>query len=886
MPPLRLKMLPRDHLIDRLHAGRDNRLILVTGSAGSGKTSIVCQWLEKSGLDTAWYSLDEADNDPDLFFRYFLTSLGKVDGHINNVMDPWLQGQKRIVAQEMFPYLSTEMASLNKDIYVVLDDFHLITSSEIHGFLSNLINQVLPVLHLIVISRRAMPFSVSRLKVRNQMMEITAQDMKLTYKETERFFREIMPVKLSSGQVQELTRHMEGWVGGLQLFSLSLQGRKTVDVLDKILSKASEEAADYLIDEVVTTQPEKMKSFLYATTHLARFNVELCREVTGSPDAAEILEEALKNNLFLVPLDTEGNWYRYHNLFSKAVRRRLHKKSGDGAGSVYRIAALWFARNGYLEDAFRHAFDSKDFEFAADLLEDFLMVLYDRYEIVSFRRWIHKLPRDVFSARALLRLFDCRIRIESVYLTEVSEILDDIEEHQDGAFSRYEGQKRELCEDLLLVLRRVLPDWYDPEAADIENLEKALRQISPTSKALSAFWNTVPFSYFYKGKILRAASALNNARTSIFSSGSPSAIMIWYRVNGTVERYMGHLCRSESIMAEAIHFFSTSGLPQPQPRFMVDLQVAWIHYQRNDVEKALEIALSVVRYVEQTRFSYEIADVYHLLALVYLSISDTDKLERSIQKMMKGARDIGTPSHIALAEAQIARLAIAQGNSDAGDSWLGSRGFSVDELFSLRFVTESLAYTELLTLHGRVRETLGILDTLRRRCSDESMMEAVLEIDVIRTGNLCTLGETEAAKAVLKGALEFSESEGYLRPFVNRAGAIKTILAKLVAPSDSGSGLSVKRSYLDSVIRACGLTESDITGSKSNMARRLGDLTHRETEILELMASGLRDKEIAEKAFISLHTAKTHIKHIFEKLDVTTRVQAIRRAEEIKKKSN
>lgn len=882
VPPLRAKMLPRERLVQRLASGRDCRLLLVTGNAGSGKTSLVCQWIVKERPSVAWYSLDEADNDSDLFFRYLLTSLGALDAGLGAALGPWLEGQKRLKGPDITPRLVEHLIRLTTDVYMVLDDYHLITASEIHDAIAHLLNQTLPKFHTVIVSRHSMPFPVSRLKVRNQMVEISSEEMKFTYKETERFFREILPVKLSAGQIQELTGHMEGWVGGLQLFGLSLKGKETVDALSRILSKASEEAADYLIDEVVSTQPAKVRAFLGATALLDRFNADLCREVTGLPEAGEMLDYAYRNNLFLVSLDDEGGWYRYHHLFAKAVRRKARISSAAEWMQVYRSAALWFAAKGYLEDAFRHAFASEDVEFAADMLEDYLMVLYEQDEIASFRRWIHKVPRGAYARRALLRLFDCRFKIETVQLSDVPAILNEIDDRRDEVLGRYEGYKRKLCDDLLLLFRRVLPHWSDPENADISHLEEALGQISTENRALSAFRTTIPFGYFYKGNMLLARKALKQAWESVCSSGNRSAVMIWFRVAATVERFQGGLRRSEAILKEGYLFLQRSGLSGAHLKFMLDLQMAWIDYARNDVEKAFESAMTVLRYVEQTGFLYEVVDVNYLLALIFVARGDTDRADRSIQRMQRAARSIGTPSLIALTDAYIARLRIAGGRMELAEEWMNGRKLSMTEPFSLRFAFECLTHADLLSARGGLREALSILGTLRGRCVGQNMMEAVLEIDLLRSANLYALNDRQTARTVMVEALGFSEPEGYVRPFVERARAISPVLVDLAAGRSKGQ----KPSYLASVMKASGVTESTALWPQDSRGKDIANLTRREVEILELMAAGYRDKEIAEKAFISRHTAKTHIKHIFEKLDVATRVQAIRRAEELRALKN
>jgi LuxR family transcriptional regulator, maltose regulon positive regulatory protein len=881
IPPLRERMLLRKHLLERLSAGEASRLILINGTAGSGKTSLVCQWIGERKRRVAWYSLDETDNDPDFFFRYFLTALSSIDPRLESDVGPWVYGQKRLVASDIIARLMDYAIDLHEDLYLVLDDYHVITSQRIHDALAHLLNQELPRIHLIVISRYSVPLPLSRLKVRNRMVAISSEEMKFSYKETEQFFREIIPVALSTGQVQELTRHMEGWVGGLQLFGLSLRGKETVETLSNVLNRACEDAADYLIDEVVTIQTEKTRTFLYTTALLGRFNADLCREVTGISDSRGMLDHLHRNNLFLIPLDDDGMWWRYHHLFSRAVTKKAQILSDENCRQVYRKAALWFAKNGYFEDAFRQAFESGDVEFAADMLEDYLMVLYERYEIASFRRWLLKLPRDVFARRALLRLFDCRFRIDSLQLSEVPAILKDIEARKDEGFSRYQGNKRKLCEDFLVIFSHTFPHLLDFEHTDISSFQNAHGHFSLESWLSSWFLTNISFAHFHKGRMHLAAGAIERASEAVFASGNLTSAMIWFRVAATIERFQGHLNRSEKILHDAYRFFTEKGLLSAKLRFMLDLQWAWIFYQRNDLNKAREYALTVSRYVEQTRFLFEVVDVNYLLALISVAMNEDDKVDRYLQRIRSAAQDLGMPSLIALTEAYAARLYVARQDVIEAEKWLKKRNLSLGEPFSLRFVTECLAWADVLSFRSSRRDALAILDNLRGLCAQQGMAEAVLEIDILRAANLYELHDRHTARSVMREALRFSEAEGYIRPFVTYSQAISSVLADM-AFNHSQTPASRKRNpHLDMICNACGLDDTALTGSSDSPARGPADLTRRETEILELMGAGYRDKEIAEKIFVSLNTVRTHTRHILGKLEAKSRLQAIRRMEEL-----
>jgi LuxR family transcriptional regulator, maltose regulon positive regulatory protein len=873
MPSLNARMIQRTHLVDRLSAERDRRLIVISGAAGSGKTSLVCQWINKDRIPVAWYSLDKADSESGMFFHYLLAALSVMDSEPASLVGLWLQKQKRFSGKDIIPLLIENLADLPEDIYLVLDDYHLNTSKRIHDALLYLLDHIPPKMHIVIISRYGVPFPMSHFKVRNQMVHISAEDMKFTEKETEQFFTEIIPVKLSTDEVHELARYTEGWVGGLQLLGLSLKEKYTFESLSNILTRARQDTTDYLIDEVITVQPKNIKTFLYRTALLDRFNVDVCREVTGMADTPEILDHVYRNNLFLTSLDTERKWYCYHHLFSEAIRKQL-KISPDAFCEVHRKAALWFSQNDYLEDAFRHAFASGDFEFAADLLEDYLLHLYERYEVAASLRWLAKLPHEVFMQRPLLRLYECCFKIESFQLPDIEATLTDIEDLQTRAFERYEGVKKALCQDLFLYFKSILPCYRDPAPADVDQLDEALQRISLEDRLFPyVIKDIIASRHFFRGDLPRARDTLREASAKIFSSESTWAKMIWFGTAAYVERWQGHLCRAEAVLQEGFELLDQKGLSDTPLKFMLYAPMAWVFYFRNDLEKALEYGAIAMKFAEESRSVTTIFERSMLLAFIYQARGEAEKAYQYMKKIQDISKAIGNSNLIRSTDACIALLTMWLGDFRWTKQWVDRRKLCMDELFSFRLALECLAYAELLYRNGQYGDAGHMLETLRDRCGNQNTMEPMLSIDLLHSATLYALNDQDRAKNIMERALAFSESEGYIIPFVCLARDISPILIDMAGILSNDQGLS----HLMTIMKACGIDRSSAA-----MPRGYGDLTHREIEILELLTAGLRDKEIAERAFVSLPTVKTHVRHIFEKLNVCTRVQAIRRAEELK----
>ncbi len=598
IPPMKSRMIMRRHLTDRLREGSSSRLVVICGLPGSGKTSLACQWIAEDHLPVAWYSLDKTDNDADLFFRYLLTSLGTIDDTIASQVAPLLQELRQFSGPEIIPLIIRLFVDLPRDIYLVLDDYHLIHTKEIHDALSYFLEYMPPRMHMVILSRHAIPLSLSRFRVRSQLTEIVASDLKFTEEETERFFTDIMPVTLTTDEVHELARYTEGWVGGLQLFGLSLKGKGLNDLGD-ILSRACQETTDYLIDEVIKVQPRKVKTFIQTTALLDRFNVDLCREVTGFTDTPDILEHLYRNNLFLIPLNTENTWHRYHHLLSEAVRKGVKNINPALYRDIQRKAALWFARHGYLEDAFRHAFASEDYEFVADIMEDNVILFQEQYEVRACRRWLGNLPGDIYTKRPLLRLYECGIKMGSLRLDDAAATLRDIEERKEILFGRYKGLKRRLCDDLLTHFKSLLLFCRDPAGADLSELSDAAQNISSENALLSGLVRMqIGITHFLRGDLSLASGALREASLTILPSESLWAQLTWCRHASSVERIRGRLHRAMAVLKDASALLEQRRYQETHLRSLLYLPMAWLAYYRNDVEEALGYAELGTEYAE------------------------------------------------------------------------------------------------------------------------------------------------------------------------------------------------------------------------------------------------------------------------------------------------
>lgn len=875
IPPL-TQLVFRKHLVDTLSDAGKRRLAVVSGPAGSGKTSLVRQWLAQDNPTVAWYSLDKADNDFDIFFRYLITCLSATSKDLKKRLDPMLQDRAMLSYQTIVSRLIHILLELDRTLFIVLDDYHDITTIEIHDFIYRLISHIGPNVHFVIISRRNIPFSLSHFKVRDQLVEVSAENLKFSERETKLFFDQILSIPISMEEIRQLSRYMEGWIGGIQLFGLSIRGNQRNHTFTRTLIKACRQSTNYLMDQVIENQPESVNQFIFTTALLDRFNVDLAKHLLGINDTSDLFDYVLNNNFFLLPLDEKGQWFRYQHVLSEAVRERVRQSDPQLWHRTYCNASLWLAQNGYFEDAFRYALSSEDMEFTANLLEAYLLHIYDRCEYASGTRWLAKLPHDIFIQRPLLRLHAVGQKIESFRFTDIEAILKDIEANQKSAFNQYQGRKRQLCIDLFTYFRSVMSHYYkDPLNADLEQMDADSSSISNENKILSAYIKIhMALSYMLKAEPVQASKALKDASTIIFSSDRLWPRMMWSRTMATVERMQGRLLRSEILLQEAMRFLSERNLSNLPLKYMLYLPMGWNFYYRNDLDQAFTYADAAVKYAEKVKLSRDIIESNLLLALIFQARGQREALEACQRKMVKITNQIDVPYISVDSDLWIARISMFQGDIQGGQYWSDHRKLTIKDDFSNRFINECLAQAELFHRLKRYKDVVHWLEKLRMMCIDRKMMEKVLEIDLLVGAALYADDEQDKALALVNGALSFSATEPYVRPFVNHADSLYPVLFRIKAMKST-------HAHLRAIWTACGYGNEKTDSTKSPEPKAVPPLTMRETEILKMMALGYQYKEIAEKACISTETVKTHAKHIYEKLKVNSKLQAVRKGREL-----
>ena len=580
VPPLSPGIVECQRLIQELQNGIHGKLTLVSAPAGFGKTTLVCQWIDQQKVPVAWYSLDGDDNEPSVFYRYLLATLQSSDNSLKVAFDPLFQGQKMPVGKEILAQVVDQLSNLPRKTLLIFDDYHFIQSQTIHDDVFYLLQNSPPQLHTTIMTRSDPPFPLSRFRARQEMKEIRTTDLRFSEKEAAQFFREGMQLDLSNEQVHELHSRTEGWIVGLHIIGLSLQKSKDFNGLTTDFPTQNKYLLDYLLEEVLDKQPKEVQDFLLKTSILKQLHVDLCRDLTGIDHVFDLLEQLERANSFIIPLDNNHEWYRYHPLFAEMLQLRLKYSEKESIEKLHKKAACWFAKKGYFEEAFQHGFSSNDLKFVADLLENNLMSLLANYELETGRRWLEKFSGEELQHHFLLKLYHALFIFLQEEFTNIDAIIAGLEDSLNHETKRYPDAKRKYAQDLFLALK-VSCLFYKDSVQVLPTAKTALQTISPQNTvALWLVQGVLSAAYIKQGDIEPAAELVRSALSSFKHSDPKESVYIkMHLINrqADLERLHGRLHNAEKLIKDAFQCARREGITLRPGLAMFNITLAQIY---------------------------------------------------------------------------------------------------------------------------------------------------------------------------------------------------------------------------------------------------------------------------------------------------------------------
>lgn len=858
-PPRQAHDIARPFLVKRLDAGVSRKLTLVCAAAGFGKSTLISQWAQDCPYPSAWLSLDKDDRDPSRFLEYLVTSIEVVSQTVGAGIAALLRGTPPASAETVLTLLVNQLSKISGKLVLVLDDYHLAASAPVNEALTFLIDHMPAQLHLVVASREEPELSLGRLRVVGQLMEIRQKDLRFALDEAAEFFNAGLDISLSKPQVLALETRTEGWISGLKLAAISLRTHKDPGTFIASFTGSHHFVQDYLIEEVLHQQPADVQSFLLRTSVLDRLCGPLCDAVLQSFGAQQILNQLDYANLFIVPLDAERRWYRYHHLFSDLLRQRLRQK--EPAEPLHLRASQWYEANGLDVEAFQQAALANDLPGAIRLIDGNGMPLYFRGETAPVVQWLSSLPHAALNSHPSLWVAFSWSLLFAGQPGQLEEKLLGAEAAvrmapQDLSTMETHGQ--------IAVLRAWLAVYRNEADAIYTHASRALVLLNPDSRpARTAAQCALGVAQMFRGERVEASVAFSK----VIGAGRSSGNLMFAAVASTAlagiqaTDYKLHLAATTyrdviQMIADPTHVLG----------FEAHLGLAKILYDWNALDEAESLARLCSELVTRAKSASELgADVLRARLML---IRNEDIEAEALLARMDGVTNTGPLTDRMREAADLRVLQMLR---------RGEINKAVD-LASTHQLPLGLART--LLAQGKGLDALHAIESHRRNMDTQARVQDAVKAMVVQAIIYQGMGDMDKALHVLREAVVLAQSQGSIRLFVDEGAPMKTLLTQL----QDETGIS---KYVSQLLASLGTPmphEKRVTLASGAPSSHLplSAFSQRELEILRLIQEGHSNQQISEQLFLSLSTVKWHNQNIFSKLDVQRRTEAVARALQLK----
>lgn len=871
IPPWRTAAVARPRLLERLTAGLDQnrKLTLVSAPAGYGKTTLVTGWIHSltqggGNLRAAWLSLDEADNEPERFLGYWLAAFQQVDESLGEKIQPLLSLPPLRVppARVLLDELLNELAASAFPILLTLDDYHVITNPQIHEALAYFIDHQPAHIHLVLTTRADPPLPLARLRARGQMTEIRAPDLRFTPEEERRFFDLSMNLPLAEEFLCALDERTEGWAAGLQLAGLALQNL-TGDRRQRFIETfrgSHRYVLDYLAEEVIRQQGEEIRAFLIQTSILDRFNAGACCALTGRADAQAVIAYLEQVNLFIVPLDDERIWYRYHHLFSDYLRTLLTKPEQI---ELNKKASVWHETNNLMVEAVKYALASADLDFAADVVERALQkdTTWSGGNVALLSSWLDALPPQALHTRPQLSLNASHL----LYLSGRFELAE-------KCIAQAEKSLRSLPATPEAEQMLALAALYRGSIASVRGeVQQAIEQTTLAQSRLPRENHLAQARAFFSlGLAYELSGQTEQAVQNYLQSSDEAALagVLFPAIHARCAAAQVQISQGRLHLAEQT---CQQTLQLAQGARLAPLGLVWsilgsIALERNDLAAAERLLQDGIALARQGGLMDDVILGLAFLARLRAYQGNPTSAFAAVQEVKSGMQGYGIQRMSMLASAYLARLQLYMGQKQAAAQWAAdyqsSRATPPGEF-------EELTLVRVLLATGELNPLPAILHPLLEKATAAGQQQTCIEVMMLLGLFHQAKQETQAALDWLGKSLRLAASEGYARIFLDEGQPLLDLLPRV---------RSAAPELVDTLL-AVSTPESE--SYPTPLAVLPDPLSEQEIRVLLLIVAGKSNQEIAAELVISVGTAKWHVHNILQKLGVSNRPQAIARAREL-----
>lgn len=872
VPRRRRNVVARSRLDHRVDLAALPAVVLVSAPAGFGKTTLVTGWLaDRPGV--AWLSLDHRDRDPAVFWAYVIGALRKVAPEVGADALATLQATPTAL-DAVVTSLANDLADLPRDVVLVLDDFHVIESLDVHESMLLLLEHLPAQLHLVVATRADPGWPLAGLRASGELVEVRAADLRFTAEEATTYLNDAMGLQLTSADVDVLEARTEGWIAALQLAALSLQDRDDPAAFIEQFAGEDRFVVDYLADEVLDRQEDDVRDFLLETSVLGRLSAELCAAVTGRPDAGAVLDRIDRANLFLVALDDHRRWYRYHHLFGDVLRSRLADERPERLAELHRRASDWFDAAGDRTEGVRHALAAGDVDRAAELIELGIPDLRQARRDATQQEWLGSLPEEAFRTRPVLNVARIGARMVVGDTEGVAALLDEIdawldpERSNEGLVVHHRGEFARLPAQVAMYRAGVALLHGDLTGA-IAHAERAGEVSAPDDHlGRGAAGALLGLARWARGDLAFAAQQYTVAIAEFHRAGHYADLLGCSLGLADMQSGQGLLAEAEETLRAGLDVAAAHAPLRGTADMHVGL--AEIHLERNELDAAaehLEAGLAAGEHLALAQHPYR----WRVVDARLRAIAGDHAAALALLRESAALYDTDYSPKARPVTATIARLQLSTGDLAAARRWAADVAVTTADDPTYLREYEHLTLARLLVATNRAADAIPFLERLRAAAAGCGRAGSAIEAELLLALAQAATGATATAVVTLADALVHAEQERFVRVFLDAGAAMNALLETAVAHDRAAK----QAAALLAAAAADGL-RSDRTPPGLVDA-----LSNRELDVLRLLRSELSGPEIAAELVVSLNTVRTHTKAIFSKLGVNSRRAAVRRADEL-----
>ncbi len=892
IPPARLGWVDRARLIERMKASVNHPLTLICAPAGYGKTTLLSEWIPQNEHCVTWLSLDEGDNDPARFWRYFLAAVQTLNPELCQDAQQLLESPDGPQIEVMLMLAINELAALDYRFSHVFDDYHLIDNPAIDESLTYLIEHLPSNVNLVIATRRDPALPLARWRARGQLEEIRSADLRFTKGEVTAFFNQSMKLDLSAPEIAALETRTEGWVAGLQLVALSIKDQDDRSRFIAAFTGSHRFIVDYLVEEVLSRQPEAVRQFLLSTSILKRLNGSLCNALTGRSDSKAILDGLEQANLFVVPLDDHRGWYRYHHLFAEVLLARLRKQEPERVTSLHQLASEWYEANNAYDQSIHHALGGGDIRRAAGLIEGERWAMLGRGEVNTLLSWLDQLPVEVVDGNPSLSL-------AYAWIFTILRRMDSIEPRLQAAEAALEANASKNSTGSTTIedtLRGEIATLRAEIAIDQSNYVRAIALCRNALSLLPVENSQLRgFASYFLGHGERQLGHITKARqayleASAFGLQADNLLIALHALSNlsNVQIVMGQLREAAKTCQRITQITSERGREAWPVAGLAYYGLSRLYYEWNDLEAALRYSNSGVEAGHRgglTGFEFY---SHKMLAYTLQAQGDPDGAERELRKIAALSEQEHRPVHTTIAGAWEARLRLRQGRLDLAVRWAERCGLHEDDaVLPYALEVEYLALARVLIAQGRSKAVLELLARLLQAAESDGRTGSQIEILMVQALARQVHGDHAGAMQALGSALLLAEPESYVRMFVDENEPMRTLLEAFCKEIAGGAATDSRiLAYAERLLSVLAPPKTESTATytgvhPSTASQVVEPLSERELEVLSLISAGLTNQEIAAQLVIALSTVKSHINSLYGKLGTHRRAQAVVIAREL-----